>query len=146
MVRLQIALNSGQPSAQFLPVTSIAAIAEAAEPVVTMGLGDDGARTHDLSALAPPVARRTDLVQATLWCRQLLCLWQGPLPGGLPRPIDVKDHVWGACSIDQLAGVSLCVQRARQQIGEKERAQGFGGLPRQAGEKARERRAGGQSL
>src|SRR6266487_183591 len=36
MVRLQIALNSGQRSAQFLPVASIAAVAETAEPVVTM--------------------------------------------------------------------------------------------------------------
>jgi hypothetical protein len=51
-----------------------------------------------------------------------------------------------ADSIDQRAGVSLCVRRAREQIGEEERAQGFGGLPRQARQKARERRAGGQSL
>jgi hypothetical protein len=68
------------------------------------------------------------------------------LPGGLPRPIDVKDHACVACSIDKLAGVSLFVQRAREQIGEKERAQGFCGLPGQARKKARERRAGGQSL
>src|SRR5947209_9076225 len=38
MVRLQIALNSGQCSAQFLPVVAIAAVAETAEPVITMGL------------------------------------------------------------------------------------------------------------
>jgi hypothetical protein len=66
MVRFQIAPDSYQRSAQFLPVASIAAVAESAEPVVTMGLRDDGASTHDLSALAPRVARRTDLVQATL--------------------------------------------------------------------------------
>jgi len=68
------------------------------------------------------------------------------LAGGLPRSIDVKDHAGDSYSIDQLAGVSLCVQRAREHIGEKERAQGFGGLPGQAGQKARERRARGQSL
>ena len=145
MVRLQIAPDSGQRPAQFLPVASIASVAETAEPVVTMGLGDDGARTDDFPALASGVARRTDLVQATLCWRQHLCLWQGPLPGGLPRPIDVKDHMFVACAIDQLAGVSLCVQRAREQIGEKERAQGFGGSRGQAGQKARECRAGGQS-
>src|SRR5216684_4877327 len=76
-------------------------------------------QTDDLPALAPRVARSTDLIQATLWCRQFLCLWQGPLPGGLPRPIDVKDHVCVACAIDKLTGVALCVHRAREQIGEK---------------------------
>jgi len=68
------------------------------------------------------------------------------LPGGLPRPIDVKDYMFVACSIDKLACVSLFVQRAREQIGEKERTQGFCGCPGQARKKARERRAGGQSL
>src|SRR6266566_3437101 len=114
MVRLQIAPDSAQRSAQFLSVASIAAVAETAEPVITMGLRDDGARTDDLSALASPVARSTHLSQATLWCRQFLCLWQGPLPSGLPRPINVKDHAGDSCAIDQLAGVSLCVQRARE--------------------------------
>src|SRR5439155_5889809 len=120
--------NSGQRSAQFLPVPAIAALGETAEPVVTMGLRDDRARPDDLSALAPPVARSTDLVQARLWCRQLLCLWQAPLPRGLPRPIDIKNHVCVACAIDKLTGVSLCVHRTREQIGEKESAQRFGGL------------------
>src|SRR5216684_7290122 len=146
MVCLQIAPDGDQPPAQFLPVASIASVAEIAEPVVTMGLRDDGARTDDLPARAPRVARRTDLVQATLWCRQLLCLWQGTLPGGFPRPIDVKDHAFVACSIYKRACVSLVVQRAREQIGEKEGAQGFCGLPGQARKKARERRSGGQSL
>lgn len=145
LVCLQIAPDGGQRPTQFLPVASIAAVAETAEPVVTMGLGDDGARTDDLPALAPGVARSTDLVQATLCWRQRLCLWQGTLPGGLPRPIDVKDHLFVACSIDKRAGVSLFVQRACEQIGEKERAQGFCGSRGQARKKARECRAGGQS-
>src|SRR5512135_168880 len=51
-----------------------------------------------------------------------------------------------ACSIDKRAGVSLFVQRAREQLGEKEGAQGFGGSRGEARQKARERRAGGQSL
>src|SRR5713101_1300459 len=93
-------------------------------------------QTDNLPALAPRVARSTNLSQATLWCRQFLCLWQGSLPSGLPRPIDVKDHMFVAFSIDKLAGVSLFVQRARQQIGEKERAQGFGSSRGQARKKA----------
>lgn len=128
-----------------LPVVSIAAVAETAEPVITMGLRDDCASTDDLPAFASSVARRTDLLQATLWGRQLLCHRQGPLPGGLSCPIDVKDHACVACAINQLAGVSLGVQRAGEQIGEKERAQGFCGCPGQACQKARERRAGRQS-
>src|SRR5439155_16468959 len=83
MVCLQVVPDGGQRSAQFLPVASIAAVAETAEPVITMGLGDDGARTDDLSTLAPCVTRRTDLMQAALRRRQLLCLWQRTLPSGL---------------------------------------------------------------
>src|SRR2546421_1846980 len=100
-----------------------------------MSLRDDGACTDNLPALAPRVARSTHLSQATLWWRQFLCLWQGSLPSGLPRPIDVKDHACVAFSIDKLAGVSLFVQRAREQIGQKECAQGFRSRPGQAGKK-----------
>ena len=42
--------------------------------------------------------------------------------------------------------MSLCVHRACEQIGEKERAQGFCSRPGQARKKARERRAGRQVL
>src|SRR5437667_296552 len=45
-----------------------------------MSLRDDGASTDDLPALAPRVARCAHLPQPTLWCRQLLCLWQSALP------------------------------------------------------------------
>ena len=55
MVRLQIALNSGQPSAQFLPVTSIAAVAEAAEPVVTMGEAQTTVRVRTTSPRLRPL-------------------------------------------------------------------------------------------
>src|SRR5947209_12361965 len=136
MLCLQITADGAEPAPQFLSVEPIASVAETAEPLVTMSLRDDGARPHDLPTLAPPVARSTNLSQATLWWRQVLCLWQGSLPSGLPRPIEVYDHVVVASSIEQLAGVPLFVQRTREQIGEKERAQGFGRLPGQAGQKA----------
>ncbi|MFL5657381.1 MAG: hypothetical protein ACJ8CB_24770 [Ktedonobacteraceae bacterium] len=87
---------------------SIASVAETAEPVVTVGLRDNGARPDDLSTLAPGVARSTDLIQATLWGRQFLYLRPRPLPSGLPRPINVKDHAGVAFSINKGAGVSLC--------------------------------------
>src|SRR5260370_8813951 len=146
MVCPQIAPNGGQRRGQFLPVASIAWVAETAEPLGTVGLRDNGARADDLPALAPRVARSTDLIQATLWCRQFLFLRPRPLPSGFPRPINVKDHAGVSCSINKGAGVSRFVQRAREQIGEKEGAQGFGGLQAHARQKARERRAGGQVL
>src|SRR5438105_2025432 len=55
MVCLQIVPDSGQCPAQFLPVAAIAAVAETAEPLVTMSLRDDGARTDNLPVLAPRV-------------------------------------------------------------------------------------------
>jgi len=58
------------------------------------------------------------------------------LPGGFPRPINVKDHAGVSCSINQLTDVSLCVQRACEQIGEKERAERFCGLKADARKKA----------
>src|SRR5260370_20069456 len=146
MVCPQIAPNGGQPPEQSLWVGSIAPVAETAEPLGTVGLRDNGARADDLPALAPRVARSTDLIQATLWCRQFLCLRPRPLPGGFPRPINVKDHAGVSCSINKSAGVSLFVQRAREQIGEKEGAQGFGGFKAHTRQKARECRAGGQFL
>jgi hypothetical protein len=72
MVCLQRAPDGSQRPAQFLPVASIAAVAKTAEPLVAMSLLDDGARTDDLPTLTPRVARRTDLLQATLGGRQFL--------------------------------------------------------------------------
>ena len=147
MVCLQIPLDGSQPPAQFLPVASIAPVAETAEPTFSCERGsDNGAGTDDLPTFAPGVARSAGLVQAALWCRQFFCLWQSTLPGGLPRPIEVYDHVGVSCSINQLTDVSLFVQRAREQIGEKERTERFCGLKADARQKARERRAGGQFL
>ena len=133
---LQIALDGSQPPAEFLSVASIASVAETAEPLLAVSLRDNGAGTDDLPALAPGVARSADLVQAALWCRQFFCLRPRTLPGGLPRPIDVKDHVGVSCSINQLTDVSLFVQRACEQIGEKERTGRFCGLKAYARKKA----------
>lgn len=55
MVCLQIAPDSGQRPAQFLPVASIAAVAEAAEPVVTMGEAQTTVRVRTTSPRLRPV-------------------------------------------------------------------------------------------
>ena len=55
MVRLQIALDSGQPPAQFLPVVSIASVAETAEPLVTMGEAQTTVRVRTTSPRLRPV-------------------------------------------------------------------------------------------
>ncbi len=55
MVCLQIAPDSGQRSAQFLPVASIAAVAETAEPVITMGEAQTTVRVRTTSQRLRPV-------------------------------------------------------------------------------------------
>src|SRR6266480_315295 len=144
LVRVQIAPNGGHCATQFLPVVTVAWVAEAAEPLVGMGLQDRAARADHFPALAPGVAGGTEGTQATLRLRPVLCPGQSALAGCLARAINVEDDPLVACSINKGACLSLVVQRAREQIGEKERAQGFCGSPGEAGKKARERRAGGQ--
>ena len=61
---------------------------------------DNGARPDDLPALAPGVARSTDLIQATLWGRQFLCLRPRPLPSGRP-PSHQCQRPRGRCLFDQ---------------------------------------------
>ncbi len=68
------------------------------------------------------------------------------MAGGLARAIDVEDHSISACSINQPAGLPFFVQWAREQIFEKERAQGFDRRLGETGKKATERRACGQAL
>ncbi len=55
MVCLQIAPDGGQRPAQFLPVASIAAVAETAEPVVTMGEAQTTVRVRTTSPRLRPV-------------------------------------------------------------------------------------------
>ena len=78
-----------------------------------MGLADDRARAHDFPALAPGVARGTDLIQPAKGRGQIFGLGQGALPGGFTRPIDVKDHP-RRCPFDPagLRFASRCVERA----------------------------------
>jgi hypothetical protein len=55
MVGLQITPDSGQRSAQFLPVAAIAAVAETAEPVVTMGEAQTTVRVRTTSPRLRPL-------------------------------------------------------------------------------------------
>jgi hypothetical protein len=56
--------------------------------------------------------------------------------GGLAHAIDVEDHSISAYSINQPAGLPCFVQRAREQILEKERAPGFDRRLGETGKKA----------
>src|SRR6266849_1564186 len=145
-MRLQIALNGGHCPTQFLPVVTVPWVAEAAEPLMAMGLQDRAACADHFPTLAPSVAGGTEGTHARLRLRPILCPGQSALAGCLARAINVEDDPLFACSINKGACLSLVIQRAREQIGEKERAQGFCGSPGEAGKKARERRAGGQSV
>ena len=112
----------------------MAPIAKGAEPLGTMSLADDGARAHHLPPLAPPVARRTDLIQSAKGWGQVLALRQGTLASGFTRAIDVKDYPARSCSIHQAPGLLLMGgigEGAAEQIVKKEGAQGFNGFLRQ---------------
>jgi hypothetical protein len=52
-------------------------------------------------------------------------LGEGALAGNFPRPVDVTDHPDVSRSIHQSSGVCVGRERAREQIIETERAQGF---------------------
>src|SRR5260221_4539273 len=81
LVRRKIATNGCQTLTQFHPVATIASVAKRAEPLEGVGLTDDGAGPHHLPALAPSVARSTDVIQPAKDWRQLLGLGQGGLSG-----------------------------------------------------------------
>src|SRR6266566_4851922 len=128
LVRSKLAPDCRARAMQFLPVEPSASIAERAEPLVGVSLRDGGSGTDDFPPFAPSVARGTDLIQPAQGRRQIRVLGQGPLAGGLSRAIDIKDESGLSLSIHKLASLPLWAQRAREQIVEKERAQGFDGL------------------
>ena len=106
-------------------------------------------QTHDLAALAPPVAGGTDIIQPAKGRGEFFYLGQGALAGRLTRAIDIKDHPCVSCSIHQtpdFPGWRLIRERAAEQIIEKERAQGFDWRLGQRCQKAREGRAGWQPV
>jgi hypothetical protein len=55
LVCLQIAPNGAQPLAQFLPVASIASVAETAEPLATVGEAQTTVRVRTISPRLRPV-------------------------------------------------------------------------------------------
>ncbi len=73
-VRSQLATDGFQCACQFLPVLPVASVAETAEPLIGVGLRNDGARADDFPTLAPAVASSTDLIEPTLDGRQILRL------------------------------------------------------------------------
>jgi hypothetical protein len=63
LVRREVSRDGRECLPQFLSVASVASVAKTAEPLEAVGLTDDRAGTHHLPALAPPIARSTDVIQ-----------------------------------------------------------------------------------
>ena len=63
LVRCEVTRDRGMCLAQLCAVATVASVAKRAKPLGTVGLTDDGASTHDLAALVPPVAGGTDIIQ-----------------------------------------------------------------------------------
>lgn len=74
LVCSQIPTNGSFALTQFLPVAPVATVPKTAEPLEAVSLADDGPNPYYLPALAPFVARSTDLIQSTKSGRQLFCL------------------------------------------------------------------------
>src|SRR6266702_7367477 len=125
LVRVQIALNGGHCPTQFLPVVTVAWVAEAAEPLMGMGLQDRAACADHFPALAPGVARSTKRAQAPRWRRPISCLRQSPLAGRLSCAINIEDEKMVLLSVPQSAWLLLFDQSASQQIVQKEGSQGL---------------------
>lgn len=132
----EVAPNSGDRMAQFLAVVAVPRVSERTEPLVRMGLQDRSASAHHLPALASGVARSTQRAQAALRYRSICCLGQGALACRLTRAVYIEDHPPPALPIPQPAPLSIFLQRACEQIGEKQLTQGFDGLSGQCRQKA----------
>src|SRR5438128_4892003 len=125
LVHSEITTDGREGLAQFLPIESVASVANRAEPLVAVGLVDDSAGPDDFPTLAPRVASSTDFIQPTKGRWQLFCLGQGALTGGLTRAIDIEDQPSASLSIYQVACLPLLRERAAEQTVEKQGAQGF---------------------
>ena len=105
----EVATDGRQGLAQFFAVEPVAAVPKRTEPLVAVGLADNGAGTNHFSPFAPGVARRTDVIQPPKGRWQLFCLRQGSALGRLhvchryrrpPRrlPRDPADRRWFSLS------------------------------------------------
>src|SRR5215470_13503159 len=122
--RREIAPNGGKPLAQFLPVVTVPPVAKRAEPLIAVGLADGRARPNNFPALAPFVARGTDLIQSAKSRRQIVRLGQGALASSLTCAIDVKNDPGGSFAIHQTPSLLVRSEWATLEVIEKECAQG----------------------
>ena len=110
-----------------------------------MGLQDRGAGSHDFPSFAPGVARGTEGTQTALGRRPIWGLGKARWRAASRVPSTSKTTHWFPCRSDSPPGL-LFVQRASQQIIEKQRTQGLDrGLVKRR-EKARERRTRRQAI
>jgi hypothetical protein len=76
----------------------------------------------------------------------MICAGQGALAGRFTCAVDVEDPPLLPLSIPESRFLRVCPQRSGQQIGQKQRAQGFDHWRRQGRQSTREGRAGGQPV
>jgi hypothetical protein len=74
VVGRQIPTNGGEPLAQFFPIAPVPAVAETAEPLITVRLRNCCPRSDNLPTLAPSVARRADVTPPAKGRRKLIGL------------------------------------------------------------------------
>src|SRR5512135_3432846 len=146
LVCSKVGADGLDPLAQFLAIHPVPFVAEAAEPLMTVGLQDGGAGTYHLASLTSGVARGTHRSQATLRPWQMVSAGQGTLAGRLTRAVDVEDLPLLPLPIPESRDLGVCTQRSGQHIGQKQRAQGFDHWHRQGRQSTRESRAGGQPV
>ena len=72
LVRSEVARDGREALAQFHAILPIPAVANTAEPVITVGLAHCGASMHRLPAFATSVARSTDVIESTKGWRQIV--------------------------------------------------------------------------
>src|SRR5260370_498037 len=71
-----------------------------------MRLEDDGAGSDDCSTLAPQVARRAALIEATMGSGQRRKTGQGTLPRSLSGSVRIDDQPLVSCPVDHPTGGS----------------------------------------
>src|SRR5260370_16741741 len=109
-----------------------------------MRLEQDRAGAHDFSPLTPLIARRANLIEATMGSGQRLCLRERTLTGSLSRSIHIDHQPLFFHPVKQAAGGSK--REACSQILLKESPQRFHRRLIKSGKKAREGRTMGQVM
>src|SRR5262249_5521199 len=89
---LQITDNHAARRLKLSPIIAVACPREGAQPLLGMGLKHGSTGTHELTAFASEIARRTHLGQTTAWLGKRKRSDEGTLPGSLACTVNVEDE------------------------------------------------------